>query len=265
MRKLRDNVRAAAAVLLLLPAAAAWLPADVLRGIPWMPAGYADPLAASFRKLAATLAAAVSAALVLAAGTGFLSVLWRPFGRMAAAVLDAIESVPSILVVLFCYAPVSGYLARSGSSVSAAASLAVFAAAAAATSLPEAARSIAIPLSDLYHRKYSASFRSYGFRKSAILGALFRSAAMREALGRTAATLFLKVLVLDCSFGFIVQLGFGAYGTPAHASPGALVASNRDALFAGGDPRLFWIPVAVLACAGGAFLIMTSAAGEDKE
>ena len=66
-------------------------------------------------------------------------------------------------------APVSGVLARTSGNVSTWMSLFVFVLAATATTLPEAIRSISIPLSDLYNRKYSISFRSYGFTKRRIL------------------------------------------------------------------------------------------------
>ena len=170
--------------------------------------------------------------------------------------LKAVESVPAILIALFCYAPVSVYLARESSGASQAASLLVFILAATLTTLPEAVRGIAIPLGDLYHRKYSLSFRSYGLPKRRILTVLMSSRSMRAALKRAAAGILLKTLVLDCSFGFIIQLGFGSYGTPAHASPGALIAANRDALFADGTPLLFWLPALLLAAISIAFLLV---------
>jgi hypothetical protein len=82
------------------------------------------------------------------------------------------------------------------------------------------------------------------------------SHSMRATLKRAAAGILLKTLVLDCSFGFIIQLGFGSYGTPAHSSPGALIAANRDALFADGTPLLFWLPSLLLAAISTAFLLM---------
>ena len=141
---------------------------------------------------------------------GYASVLSQPFGRTAANVLKAVESVPSILIALFCYAPVSVFLARNSSGASQVASLSVFILAAALTTLPEAVRSIAIPLGDLYHRKYSLSFRSYGLSKGRILAVLMKSHSMRAAVKRAAAGASSKTLVLDCSFGFIIQLGFGS-------------------------------------------------------
>ena len=62
--------------------------------------------------------------------------------------------------------------------------------------------------------------------------------------------------VVAMSFGFIIQLGFGSYGTPAHSSPGALIAANRDALFADGTPLLFWLPSLLLVAISTAFLLM---------
>jgi hypothetical protein len=79
--------------------------------------------------------------------------------------------------------------------------------------------------------------------------------ALRSSLKRVAAGILLKTLVLDCSFGFIIQLGFGSYGTPAHLSPGALIAAHRDALFEGGNPVLFWIPSLLLVAISTAFLL----------
>ena len=144
---------------------------------------------------------------------------------------------------------------RSSKGASQAVSLIVFILAATLTMLPEAVRGVAIPLGDLYHRKYSLSFRSYGLPKRRILAVLMSSRSMRAALKRAAAGILLKTLVLDCSFGFIIQLGFGSYGTPAHASPGALIAANRDALFEGGTPLLFWLPSLLLVAISTCFLL----------
>ena len=177
-------------------------------------------------------------------------------GRGFANILNAVESIPAILVALFCYAPVSGYLARHTSAASTIMSLTVFVLAATVTTLPEAVRSIAIPLIDLYNRKYSLSFRSYGFPKMRILAILMGTDLMRSTFRRVAAGILLKTLVLDCSFGFIIQLGFGSYGTPAHLSPGALIAAHRNALFEGGDPILFWLPSIMLIAISVAFLIV---------
>ena len=193
--------------------------------------------------------------MLLTVALGYASVLSQRFGRTGASVLKAVESVPAILVALFCYAPVSGYLARHSSGASQLMSLLVFILAATLTLLPEAVRGVAIPLGDLYHRKYSLSFRSYGFTKRRILAVLMGSRAMRGTLKRIAAGILLKTLVLDCSFGFIIQLGFGSYGTPAHASPGALIAANRDALFEGGTPALFWLPSLLLVAVSTSFLL----------
>jgi ABC-type dipeptide/oligopeptide/nickel transport system permease subunit len=192
-------------------------------------------------------------------------VLWQRFGRTGSSILKAVESVPAILVALFCYAPVSGYLARHSSGTSHFVSLFVFILAATLTMLPEAVRGVAIPLGDLYHRKYSLSFRSYGFTKRRILAVLMGSQAMRGTLKRTAAGILLKTLVLDCSFGFIIQLGFGSYGTPAHASPGALIAANRDALFEGGRPALFWLPSLLLVAISTSFLLTLGDREGDRE
>jgi hypothetical protein len=136
--------------------------------------------------------------------------------------------------------------------------------AATVTTLPEAVRSISIPLSDLYNRKYSLSFRSYGFTKQRILAVLMNTALMRNTLKRVAAGILLKTLVLDCSFGFIIQLGFGSYGTPAHLSPGALIAAHRDALFEGGNPVLFWLPSILLITISVAFLLMLNDSKEEN-
>ena len=253
MKKPYRIARAVCLLALASPLGLAWLPQDRL------PLGLAPAflaaLSSSFRQLSVTLAATLALAAFLAILLGYLSVLSQRFGRTGASVLNAVESVPAILVALFCYAPVSGYLASHGRGASEAVSLLVFILAAALTVLPEAVRGVAIPLGDLYHRKYSLSFRSYGFTKRRILAVLMGSHAMRGALMRIAAGILLKTLVLDCSFGFIIQLGFGSYGTPAHASPGALIAANRDALFEGGTPMLFWLPALLLVAVSTAFLL----------
>jgi hypothetical protein len=253
MKKLYRVIRALFLVALVSPLGLAWLPPDRLP-LRLDPA-FQAVLQSSFRQLSVTLAATLALATLLTVVLGYASVLWQRFGRTGASILKAVESVPAILVALFCYAPVSGYLARHASGASQIVSLFVFILAASLTMLPEAVRGVAIPLGDLYHRKYSLSFRSYGFTKRRILAVLMGSLAMRGTLKRIAAGILLKTLVLDCSFGFIIQLGFGSYGTPAHASPGALIAANRDALFEGGPPALFWLPSLLLVAISTSFLL----------
>ncbi len=257
MKKLYRIARALFLVALASPLGLAWLPPDRL---PFALDLRLDPaflavLQSSFRQLSITLAATLALAMLLTFALGYTSVLSQRFGRTGASILKAVESVPAILVALFCYAPVSGYLARHSSSASELMSLIVFILAATLTMLPEAVRGVAIPLTELYHRKYSLSFRSYGFTKRRILAVLMGSQAMRGTLKRIAAGILQKTLVLDCSFGFIIQLGFGSYGTPAHASPGALIAANRDALFEGGTPILFWLPSLLLVAISTSFLL----------
>jgi hypothetical protein len=254
MKKLSRTLKIACLIVLVSPLALAWLP----QGWPAadLDKAYTVSLHSSFRELTITLGVTVAFVTFITTLLGYASVLSQFFGRAAASVLKAVESVPSILIALFCYAPVSVFLARNSSGASQAASLTVFILAAALTTLPEAVRSIAIPLGELYHRKYSLSFRSYGLTKRRILAVLMKSRSMRAAFKRAAAGILLKTLVLDCSFGFIIQLGFGSYGTPAHASPGALIAANRDALFSGGMPVLFWLPSLLIAAVSTAFLLM---------
>ena len=142
-------------------------------------------------------------------------------------------------------------------------SLTVFVLASTATVLPEAVRSISIPLSDLYHQKYSVSFRSYGFAKGRILAVLMKTALMRDTLKRVVAGILLKTLVLDTSFGFVIQVGLGATGTPQHTSPGALIALYRRTLLGfDGTPSMFWIPSIILIALSVAFLIVL---GDKKE
>ncbi len=263
MKKLFNVLQSLALALLVSPFVLTWMPPaffdEALRSLP---AAFSEALFVSFRQLSVTLAATVSVVFVVTAVLGYTSILWPLVGRTVAGILEAIESIPAILIALFCYAPVSGYLARHSESSSSMVSLLVFIFAAALTTLPEAVRGVALPLSDLYYRKYSLSFRSYGFRRSRILSVLMGTQTMKQAFKRASAGILLKTLVLDCSFGFIIQLGFGSYGTPAHASPGALIAANRDALFPGGNPLLFWIPVVPLVMISMAFLFMF---GKDKE
>jgi hypothetical protein len=252
MRRLYRILRALFLIALASPLGLAWLPPDRL---PFaldlrLDASFLAVLQSSFQQLCLTLAATLALAMLLTFALGYLSVLSQRFGRTGASILKAVESVPAILVALFCYAPVSGYLARHSSGASELVSLIVFILAATLTVLPEAVRGVAIPLGDLYHRKYSLSFRSYGFTKGRILAVLMGSHAMRGTLKRIAASILQKTLVLDCSFGFIIQLGFGSYGTP-----GALIAANRDALFEGGTPILFWLPSLLLVAISTSFLL----------
>lgn len=212
----------------------------------------------SFKELSITLITTMIFAMLLSYILGYVSVLSMKAGRGFSNVLSAIESVPSILIALFCYAPVSGALAKSSGTTSAWLSLFVFVAAATATVLPEAVRSISIPLSDLYNRKYSVSFRSYGFTKNRILSVLMKTSLMKDTLKRVAAGILLKTLVLDTSFGFVIQVGLGSTGTPQHTSPGALIAANRKTLmaFEMDDPLKFWIPSIILIAISVAFLIV---------
>jgi len=244
--------------LLVSPFLVVWAP-SILEGFlsDFTPA-YRSSLVLSFQQLSITLLATLLFAAAITLILGYVSILWSTLGKIIASVLEAIESVPAILIVLFFYAPVSGYLASHSKASSSAVSLMIFVFAATLTILPESIRGITLPLGELYYRKYSLSFRSYGFRRRKILAILMNTDVMRHAFKRIAAGILLKILVLDTSFGFIIQLGFGSYGTPAHASPGALIAANRDALFQGGSPLLFWLPVLPLVMISIAFLLVLS-------
>ena len=259
MKKLFNILKIVCVILLVSPLALSWLPSEYFAKIVperIVESGFFASFFSSFRELSISLTATLLFAMLLSFILGYISVLNMRVGRAFANILNAVESIPAILVALFCYAPVSGYLARHTSAASTVMSLTVFVLAATVTTLPEAVRSIAIPLIDLYNRKYSLSFRSYGFPKMRILAILMGTDLMRSTLRRVAAGILLKTLVLDCSFGFIIQLGFGSYGTPAHLSPGALIAAHRNALFEGGDPILFWLPSIMLIAISVAFLIV---------
>lgn len=259
MKKQSKILKIVCVIILALPLLLAWLPATCFAGmIPDAMYQYFNSLLKSFQELSITLVATLAFAMIISVVLGYLSVLSMKVGRGFANILNAIESIPSILVALFCYAPVSGVLARTAGSASTMVSLIVFVLAATATTLPEAVRSIAIPLTDLYNRKYSLSFRSYGFTKSRILAVLMKTDLMRTTLKRVAAGILLKTLVLDCSFGFVIQVGFGSNGTPAHLSPGALIAAYRGTLYEGNvNPSLyFWLPSLLLVAISVAFLIM---------
>src|SRR5574344_2496108 len=268
MKKQFNVLRIIFVVILMLPLVIAWLPSQLFENLvptSFTESGYLKSLFSSFQELSITLVATMLFAMVISVALGYVSVLSMKVGRGFSNILNAVESIPSILVALFCYAPVSGVLARTAGSASTMMSLFVFVLAATATTLPEAVRSIAIPLTDLYNRKYSLSFRSYGFPKHRILAVLMNTGLMRNALKRVAAGILLKTLVLDCSFGFIIQLGLGSYGTPAHLSPGALIAANRDAVLEGGTPILFWLPSVLLIAISVAFLLMLNDIKEDAE
>jgi hypothetical protein len=262
MKKLSKAARIVGLVILLSPLLLSWLPANVLSG-GFEPA-YRASLFLSFKQLSITLASTILFAATLTFVLGYLSVLSMSFGRGLASVLNAVESIPAILIALFLYAPAAVYLAGHVGNASTFTSLAVFIMAATLTALPEAVRGVAIPLGDLYNRKYSLSFRSYGFAKSRILFVLMRSSSMLNVLKRAVAGILLKTLVLDCSFGFIIQVGFGSYGTPAHTSPGALIAANRNALSEGGNPLLFWLPAVFLITISTAFLLLLNDKNEKE-
>ncbi len=225
---------------------------------------FLDQVFVSFRKLSLILVSTLIFAMILSVIIGYVSVLSMGFGRGFANILSAFESIPSIIIALFCYVPVSGVLSNGKANTSSWLSLFVFVAAATVTVLPEAVRSISIPLSDLYNRKYSVSFRSYGFTKNRILSVLMRTSLMKDTLKRVAAGILLKTLVLDTSFGYVVQLGFGENGSPQHTSPGALIAAYRSAIFGSSDyPSLyFWIPALIVVAISVAFLMIL---GNKKE
>jgi hypothetical protein len=263
MKKLSNLLGWILVAVLLSPFLFAWIPgtAEWTTGLPtpWW-----HSLVVSFRQLSITLVSTLVVAGVITIGLGYLSILRPVLGKVTAGVLDAVESVPSILIALFCYAPVAVALATQTGSASTNLSLAVFIFAATLTTLPEAVRGVALPLGELYHRKYSVSMRSYGFTKGRILAVLLNSRAMRDVLRRTAAGILLKTLVLDCSFSFIIQVGMGANGTPAHTSPGGLIAAWRMVLLqdSAAAQALFWIPVVLLIMVSLAFLVVL---GRDKE
>ena len=173
MKKQSNILKYIFVAVLLLPLILAWLPESVYQSIypmvedqygsrsPLFQDGYIPALFVSFRELGITLLSTMVFAMAISILLGYLSVLSMRAGRAFSNILSVIESIPSILIALFCYAPVSGALASSSNTKSTMLSLVVFVLAATATTLPEAVRSISIPLSDLYNRKYSVSFRSY--------------------------------------------------------------------------------------------------------
>ena len=95
-----------------------------------------------------------------------------------------------------------------------------------------------------------------------------KTTLIRDTLNRVAAGILLKTLVLDTSFGYVIQVGLGSTGTPQHTSPGALIAANRKAIidFASDvefNPWLFWIPSLMLLAISIAFLIILNETKED--
>lgn len=264
--KILDILRIVFVVVLVLPLFAAWIPMSVYESsVPenLLKGNFFRNLVLSFQELSLTLVATVIFAMLLAVLMGYMSVLSIKFGHFLSSVNNAVESIPSILIALFLYAPVSGALAKTSHSKSTFLSLVVFVLAATVTVLPEAVRSVSIPLSDLYDKKYSVSFRSYGFTKNRILRVLMKMDIMKASVKRVAAGILLKTLVLDTSLGYVIQCGLGSTGTPSHTSPGALVAANRKELLLGGtNPEWFWIPTALLIAVSVAFLLVIK---KDKE
>lgn len=261
MKKRFNFLKLLLVIILIMPLILAWIPYQNFENMKTyylFGKGYLQSLFSSFQELSITLITTLAFAMLISIIIGYLSVLSIRFGRFCSGILNSIESIPSILIALFCYAPVSGVLARTSGNVSTWMSLLVFVLAATATTLPEAIRSISIPLADLYNRKYSISFRSYGFPKSRILFVLMKTDLMLDTLKRVAAGILLKTLVLDTSFGFVIQVGFGTYGTPAHLSPGALIAANRGSLLWGSEisPLCFWLPSLFLVMISVAFLFI---------
>ncbi|MBQ0161946.1 MAG: hypothetical protein KBS84_02145 [Treponema sp.] len=260
MKKQFNVLKTIFVIILMLPLVISWMPWFWFKSIcpeSLLEGNYLKILFNSVQELSITLVSTMIFAMIISYLLGYVSVLSMKVGRGFSNILSAIESIPSILIALFCYAPVSGALAKTSGTTSAWISLAVFVGAATATVLPEAVRSISIPLSDLYNRKYSVSFRSYGFTKNRILSVLMKTTMMRDTLKRVAAGILLKTLVLDTSFGFVIQVGLGATGTPQHTSPGALIALYRRTLLGfDGTEAMFWIPSIILIGLSVAFLII---------
>lgn len=265
MKNLSKILRWIAIVVLLSPLVIAWLPFSAQSPDPSLAGPYWTHLVTSFQQLTITLLTTLAVSMALTLLLSYLSVLFPGVGKGTVAVLDGIESIPAILIVLFCYAPVAAMMARNPSSQAQVISLLVFIFSATATILPEAVRGVTLPLWGLYHRKYSVSFRAYGFTKSRILLILLNSRAMHQVIRRTSASVLLKTMVLDCSFGFILQIGMGAYGTPQHTSPGALIATFREAIFSSmsqNPAAKFWLPALLLISISLAFLFLL---GSEKE
>ncbi|MBR7064495.1 MAG: hypothetical protein IKI31_05055 [Treponema sp.] len=258
-------------IVFISPLFISWIPYQVFANVipeTFLSGDYLKSLFTSFQELSITLATTLIFAMIISILLGYVSVLSMKVGRFFQNLFNAVQSVPSILIALFCYAPVSGALVSAKGATSEILSLAVFVAAATVTVLPEAVRSIAIPLIDLYNRKYSVSFRSYGFTKNRILNVLMKTTLMKDTLKRVAAGILLKTLVLDTSFGYVIQVGLGATGTPQHTSPGALIAANRKAIIdfsSTGDfnPWLFWVPSILLLAVSMAFLIILNETKEE--
>ncbi|MDY5683923.1 MAG: hypothetical protein SPG48_10235 [Treponema sp.] len=261
MKKIYSIIITSIICLLLLPLFIFWLPVSFFETI--FPSklnsgSFISDLVVSFKGLSITLLVTMCFSTILSLIIGYISVYSVTFGRILKNILNSFESIPAILIALFCYAPVSGILAREGHNTSVVLSFSVFVIAATVTVLPEAVRSISIPLSDLYDRKYSISFRSYGFSKNKILLMLLNTQIMRNNISQVIANILLKTLVLDTSFGYIIQVGLGVTGTPQHTSPGALIAANRGALLFGGNlnPANFWIPTILLMSVSLGFVLM---------
>ena len=216
-----------------------------------------------FKTLSISLVVTVVASMIIAILLGFISVLSSGFGRFLNTVMTAVESVPSILIALFLYAPVAGALAKAEAGQATFTSVLVFVIATTLTVLPEAIRSISIPLADLYDKKYSISFRSYGFTKPRILFVLMKMDIIKAAIKRVAAGILLKTLVMDTSLGYVIQVGFGTAGQPSHPSPGGLIASFRQNVLSGGkNPEYFWATTVLVIMISVAFLLLLK---KDKE
>ena len=254
MKKTREVLARVALVATALFIIACFLPWGSFLTLP-IPRPYILELATSFRDPFMILAVTLALVLVVAIPASFASILRPRVGRLIRAVLDLVESVPAMLVALFSYAPFAMAMAMGSSSGGSRSSILVFCGAAAITALPEAVRCLTIVLFDLYNRRYSFAFRSYGISARSILATLLGSHEMLSTIRGTAVNALLKTLILDSSFGFLVQLGFGSYGRPAHTSPGALIASYRASLVTGDGSERFWIPVVLLAALTLTFII----------
>lgn len=264
---MKINYKSFILLVLLFPLIFCWIPESFYTLL--IPSNYLDSIyissiLISFRGLCNTLLTTLIFSLTISIFLGFFSVYSKSLGNSISSIMKAIESIPSILIALFCYAPVSGVLIKTISRTSSMLSLFIFVLAATATVLPEAIRSITLPLSDLYNRKYSISFRSYGFTKKLILFSLIKSKLLINTIKRVAAGILLKTLVLDTSFGYVIQVGLGSTGIPQHTSPGALIAANRkELLFGGNNPQLFWIPSVLLIMISISFIIILNYENEE--
>ena len=114
MKKLFNILKVICVILLVSPLALSWLPSEYFAKIVperIVESGFFASFFSSFRELSISLTATLLFAMLLSFILGYISVLNMRIGRGFANILNAVESIPAILVALFCKRGIDDYVA----------------------------------------------------------------------------------------------------------------------------------------------------------